>query len=193
MENKQRIDDYVNSYFIFSTSGSSGNIKPQLNPALWAYYGDSNQGVCLGLTMKSFTCKYPYPNTGMSYDQDWIKYGLGYAEYFLDWLLSNLDNEEVNPAFVYKLFAKYAKVKFESWERENEFRYAIYEPQHHREPGVKFQIEPEDIVEIIFGLKTPEEKILALQTEVLSKGWTHIRYWQTQMTNEAEEFALKQL
>lgn len=155
-----KIENDIKSCGILSFSKSNDDVL------MWSHYGNEHRGFCLGFDLSKFT-KYNekhsiigasdvyYCKTNPFFD---FFMDIGKSEEILQW------NKFWLPLLNLGLIAKSKAWKYEKEVRVVRKKYGL----------VSF--EPAELVEIVFGLRTPEPHEKTIRTILKQKEWQHVKY-----------------
>lgn len=148
------------------------------NPLMWSHYADGHKGICLTYR---FPERFFYENADQILGISAVDYGVNPLA---DWFIENVDKFADFSEFGSSLLKKALTVKSSQWAYEKEVRIL-------RKADGSYPIGKQHLIQICFGLRTPEEDI-ALIKNLLLQGQYEIRRFRLVRSNEAD-FGLKAL
>jgi hypothetical protein len=157
----QKIEKDVKSCGVLSFAKRNENVL------MWSHYADQHKGYCLGFNLSErFT---EYNSEHFIIGKSDIKYfeDNPFIEFFLEF---SETNESIPwDDFWIPLLALGMASKSEPWDYEEEVRVLRIKP------GV-VQFEPNELVEIVFGLRICKRDEKKLRTILRSDEWKHVKY-----------------
>lgn len=112
---------------------------------LWKVYADNHKGVCLLYEFKEVHFNDP---TNKYLGVDVVKYG---DDCLTNWLLTSMESP-LNTIFMSKLLERFLTIKADDWKQEREGR--ILRLQYG-----EFKVPRESLIQVCFGLRTPDRYI----------------------------------
>jgi hypothetical protein len=153
--------------------------QDNLNVLMWSHYADEHRGLCLGFRFSPKITEYHEANKIIGTMACHYCLNNPFSDFFIEFAQTDelVPWEEFWPAIISLGMAS----KSEAWRHENEVRVLRTEPGF-----VSFQ--PEELTEVIFGMRT-DQRARNTVRRILSGGdWAHLKY--RQVVKPAEGFGL---
>jgi len=143
--------------------------QENLNAPMWSHYADEHKGLCLGFRFSTKITEYDKENKIIGTTACHYCRNNPFSDFFIEFAQADdlIPWDEFWPAIISLGMAS----KFEAWQHENEVRVLRTEPGF-----VSFQ--PEELTEVIFGMRM-DQRARSTVRRLLSGGdWTHLKYRQ---------------
>ncbi len=156
----QSIENDVKQSAIFSLSKKNNNIL------MWSHYADNHKGFAAGFQLSTNFTEYNPNNAILGTNK--VKYFKDnpFVDFFLEYTKSrqNLTMRE----FAVRLISMGLAAKSKPWENEKEVRIV------RGKPG-KVHYSPDELKEIIFGLKMDKKKRQKIRKTLSGSEWSHVK------------------
>jgi hypothetical protein len=137
---RRRVSDRING--VATKCFTSINI----NPAMWAHYGDEHKGICVGINSGAL---FPKRINRQSVTGRWVQYSTHAPHFHINSIASD---QEINFAAL-----RIIMDKSHEWSYEYEFRAIISEPEFDPVKGGTRYISP--LTDVLFGVRADPEDI----------------------------------
>ena len=142
------------------------------NPLMWSHYADAHRGVCLTYR---FSEQFFYDNADQILGIAEVDYG---ANPLADWFVENIERFNDFTDFGISLLKKVLTVKSSEWQYEKEVRIL-------RKVDGSYPIGKQHLVQVCFGLKTPETDIDLIKN-LLSQGQYEVQLFRLTRSDDAD-------